>query len=142
MLFLAYESTRASDRNGDVSLELLVLLFGLLLILRILATKNWTDRIRYEFKTEVDEEGTESREDGPQPLNTSQTLIVAVHHSSRELDKDNLKATDSEPNGNEVEVLKDMSKHIELVIDLSAANHVEDLEPYKQVEYGSEMSRL
>jgi len=46
ILLNVYESTRASDGNRDVSLELLVLFFGLLLILGILTAKNGTDRIR------------------------------------------------------------------------------------------------
>lgn len=65
---------------------------------------------------------------------------MAVHDSTRELNEDNLKDSNSKPNSNEVEVLTDVLEHIHLIIDLSAADHVEDLEPHKEVENSGQMS--
>jgi len=67
---------------------------------------------------------------------------MAFKDSSCETDKQNLEYTDHDPDNCKVDILCNVSENIEFIIDLSAANHVEDLEPNEKVENSGQVSRL
>lgn len=67
---------------------------------------------------------------------------MAFENSSCETDKQNLENTDHDPDNSEVNIFENVRENIEFIIDLSAANHVEDLEPNEKVEYSGQVSRL
>jgi hypothetical protein len=75
-------------------------------------------------------------------LYTSQTIHVALNDSARELGDETLEDNNSKPDDNKVHVFEHSSKNVQLIVNLSAANHVEDLEEHKEVEYSGEMSRF
>ena len=62
------------------------------------------------------------------------------HESAKELCAKNLEYHDDGPNNNESWVGTDTFKHINLIVNLSSANHVEDLHEDKHVKNYSEMS--
>ena len=55
---------------------------------------------------------------------------------------ENLTSTDGEPNSQEQWVLEDSFKDLDLVIDLSCAKHVEDLEEHKEIEDEGQVLRV
>lgn len=67
---------------------------------------------------------------------------MALEHSSSERDEKNLEDNNCNPDDGEVQVVADSIENIPFVIDLSAANHVEDLEEHEQVEDSGQMSRF
>lgn len=62
------------------------------------------------------------------------------HEHSKELDANDLEDNDNGPDSQECWVSKDSFENVNLVIDLSSTNHVEDLHENKHVEYNGQVT--
>lgn len=101
-----------------------------------------TDFIRNELENEVEEEGTQSGQSRDEPLLASETISVAVHDTARQLDHDALTGDDDDPDESEEPVAEDAIQDVQLVLDLTRADHVADLEENENVEHSRQVSRV
>jgi len=117
-----------------------VLLLCLNNISLILVTKSWADVVRTELETQVDWESAQSNNKAPGPLDWSQTVNMDTDSSSEELGYENLNDGNDNPDDAERWVTQDSLEDIEFVINLSWADHVEDLHEHEEVEDNGKMS--
>jgi hypothetical protein len=66
---------------------------------------------------------------------------VANEHLITELGNDNLSTTDDKPENDKDQVLVDALKDVPLVVDLTCAQHVEDLHEHESSEDESQVTR-
>lgn len=105
----------------------MVVFRGCLDIRRILVAKSGTDRIRTVLKKKVNRERDEWNNDTEDPLKSRQSVDVHRDKSAEKLGAENLNNQNDDPNDDEGGVLENAVKYVELVIDLSGANHIENL---------------
>jgi hypothetical protein len=87
-----------------------------------------------KLEEEVDNESSESEEYRNAPLGDSQAVSVHLENSSSNDDNYNLAKEDEDPDEQEHGVLGDSLEKIELIVDFTCVEHVEDLEPHEDVK--------
>ena len=81
------------------------------------------------------EEMGHSNDQADDPLLLGQTSDVDLHGKGTELNNGNLSNDDDDPDAHEHWVGEDAREDIDLIMDLSGSEHVEDLEKHEQVEH-------
>lgn len=90
--------------------------------------------VRQEFQEEVDWEGNQGNHHADDPLGRGETIDVNGHESSEELAAADLRDHDYGPDDDEGGVGGDALEDVLLIVDLSGADHVEDLHEHEQIE--------
>ena len=97
--------------------------------------------IRNEFEHEVNRKGEDSDSKTDNPLEPSKSVSGALEHILGELREDHLDHENGHPDSAEHSVGNDSGEDVELVVDLSSVDHVEDLHENKGCEDDSHVSR-
>lgn len=96
-------------------------------VLLILFAEDWAHRVGDELQEEVDWECNEGNRDAIDPLSAGETVYVHRDESAEELCAKNLEDQDHEPNYEESWICSDAIKNVDLIINLSGADHIENL---------------
>jgi len=119
----------------------LVVAFSIRDILWIFFSQNRPNMIRQELQEDIDWECDQGNENAVKPLVASESIEMDRHESSEELSAEDLDDNNDGPHDDEWRVGGDAWEDVHLVINLSGANHVEDLHENEQVEHHSQVSR-
>lgn len=109
-------------------------------ILWIFFAQNWPNIIRNKLQEDIDWECDERDQQAIEPLVASETIHMNGHKSSKVLGAENLDDDNDGPNDDEGRVSGDTIEDIQLVVNLSRANHVENLHENEQIENNGQMS--
>lgn len=106
----------------------------------VFVSQSWAEFVRYKLEEEVDWECAQGDKEAPHPLDTCQTRNMDADSSTEELGYHNLDYSDNSPDDDKGWVLQDSFEDIDFIIDLSGADHVEDLHEHEEIEYNGQMS--
>jgi hypothetical protein len=107
--------------------KLFVVLCSLLDFLWLFVSHLESDGIWDKFEYEVDWKCKESNDKAPAPLFCSKSIDVTFHDDITILDNYEMKKANGNPNTHEHWVGGNIFKDVNLIVDLSGSNHVEDL---------------
>jgi hypothetical protein len=139
---LSLGSGRASHTDGRLDVNGRVLFLSSSLFTVWFFSELWADVIWNKLENHVEDEHKKGWKSSPQPLVTSKSLLMHFEDSTCELDHDVLTKSDDNPNDDEQWVVQNTCEDVELIVDLSGADHVENLEPHEDVENGGHVSRV
>lgn len=127
----------ADNFLGDLftlGLEDLVVVLRCLNVCRVLISKDRADAVGDKLQEQVDGESDQSNQDAIDPLDSSKSIDMHGHESSEQLGADDLNDNNNSPDSHECWISGDSLKDVDLVGNLSRANHVEDLHEDEEVE--------
>lgn len=109
-------------------------------VLRVFVAEHWAHGVWNEFQEEVDWEGNQGNDYADDPLGSRETVDVDGQESSEKLAAADLSDDDGGPDDDEGGVSGDALEDVLLIVDLSGADHVEDLHEHEKVEDHSEVA--
>jgi hypothetical protein len=111
-----------------------------------LFSKNWRPAVRAFLEDEVNREGSQTSKDANGPLKAGKSIDMNTECVSNlpvdwpRVHDEDLEACDGRQDSEEHRVGGDTLEEVDLVIDLSSAEHVEDLQPDEHVEHNGQVS--
>lgn len=110
-------------------------------IFRVLVAEYGAESIRTILEKEIDWEGDECDDDAEDPLDGGQAVDVHGDEAAEQLAAQDLHDQDNDPDDDEGGVAENAFKYVDLIIDLSRANHVENLHEDEEVEDDGQVAR-